>query len=118
MILRADGHDRNSRDHMNRTIVIRDGRTLGYAEYGDLAGKAVFHFNGSGGSRLERPTNESILTDLGIRFISTDRPGHGLSICSPIVSYWIGLTTSVNLLTISVSKGSTLWDGQREGHTL
>lgn len=83
MILKADGHNRKSRDHMSRTIVLRDGRTLGYAEYGDLAGKAVFHFNGSGGSRLERPTNESILTDLEIRFISTDRPGHGLSDLQP-----------------------------------
>ncbi len=63
----------------SRTIKLRDGRLLGYAEYGDPAGKAVFHFHGGAGSRLERPADESILTDLGIRYISTDRPGHGLS---------------------------------------
>ena len=66
-------------DRINQTIVLKDGRALGFAEYGDLAGKAVFHFNGAGGSRLGHPRDESILTDLGIRFISTDRPGHGLS---------------------------------------
>ena len=58
---------------------LKDGRSLGYAEYGDLQGKAVFHFNGSGSSRLERPADETILLDLGIRLITTDRPGHGLS---------------------------------------
>jgi pimeloyl-ACP methyl ester carboxylesterase len=62
-----------------QTIVLRDERRLGFAEYGDASGKAVFHFNGSGGSRLEHPQDLSILTDLGIRLISTDRPGHGIS---------------------------------------
>ena len=70
-------------DLMNQTIQLKDGRKLGYAEYGDRAGKAVFYFNGSGGSRLERPADESILTELGIRLISTDRPGHGLSDLQP-----------------------------------
>jgi len=66
-------------DKTNQTFTLKDGRKLGYAEYGDPAGKAVFHFNGSGSSRLERPTEEAILQDLGVRFISTDRPGHGIS---------------------------------------
>lgn len=61
------------------TITLRDGRLLGYAQYGDRAGKPVLHFHGSGGSRLEHPVDESILTDIGIRLISTDRPGYGLS---------------------------------------
>lgn len=68
-----------AKDSMNQTVTLKDGRKLGYAEYGDPGGKAVFHFNGSGGSRLEYPADQSILTDLGIRFISTDRPGHGIS---------------------------------------
>ena len=66
-------------DHLNQTITLRDGRTLGFAEYGESQGKAVFHFHGGAGSRRERPLNESILSDLGIRYVSTDRPGHGLS---------------------------------------
>jgi pimeloyl-ACP methyl ester carboxylesterase len=68
-----------STDHVNQTITLKDGRTLGYAEYGDPEGKAVFHCHGGAGSRLERPADTSILTDLGLRFVSTDRPGHGLS---------------------------------------
>lgn len=28
---------------------------------------------------MERPADQTVLSDLGIRFISTDRPGHGLS---------------------------------------
>ena len=66
-------------DTAGQTIVLRDERRLGFAEYGDVSGTAVFHFNGSGGSRLEHPSDLSILTDLGIRLISTDRPGHGVS---------------------------------------
>jgi pimeloyl-ACP methyl ester carboxylesterase len=66
-------------EKINQTLSLPDGRTLGFADYGDPAGKVVFHFSGSGGSRLGHPADLSILTDLGIRFISTDRPGHGLS---------------------------------------
>ncbi len=63
----------------DQTIRLKDGRRLGFAEFGDPSGAPVFHFNGSGGSRLEHPPDQSILADLGIRFIGTDRPGHGLS---------------------------------------
>lgn len=70
-------------DRTNQTLLLKDGRELGFAEYGNPTGKAVFHFNGSGSSRLERPSDESILLDLGIRFISTDRPGHGISDAQP-----------------------------------
>ncbi len=66
-------------DHLNQTLTLQDGRMLGFAECGDLAGKAVFCFHASGSSRLERPADESILVGLGIRFITADRPGHGLS---------------------------------------
>ncbi len=65
--------------HADQSILLQDKRRLGFAEYGDPSGVAVFHFNGSGGSRMEHPLDPSILTDLGIRLVSTDRPGHGLS---------------------------------------
>ena len=70
-------------DKVNQTLELKDGRKLGFAEYGDLNGIPVFHFNGSGGSRLERPANLNILTDLSIRYIATDRPGHGNSTPKP-----------------------------------
>jgi pimeloyl-ACP methyl ester carboxylesterase len=66
-------------DTLNQTITLKDGRVLGFAQYGDRQGKVVIHFNGSGGSRLEHPADETILTDLGIHFVSTDRAGHGIS---------------------------------------
>ncbi len=66
-------------DRLNQTFTLRDGRKLGYAECGDLAGETVFHFHASGSSRLERPADESIPADLGLRFVTVDRPGHGLS---------------------------------------
>lgn len=37
----------------NETLWLRDGRLLGYAEYGDLDGKPVFFFHGWPGSRLQ-----------------------------------------------------------------
>lgn len=62
-----------------RFAVLPGGRRLAYAEYGDSSGVPVLHFNGSGGSRLDQPGDETMLQSLGIRFISTDRPGHGRS---------------------------------------
>ena len=47
-------------DKMNQILELNDGRKLGFAEYGVLDGVPVFHFNGSGGSRLERPANLTI----------------------------------------------------------
>lgn len=61
------------------TFVLRDGRTLAFAQYGLSDGTPVIHSNGSGGSRLEWPGDEEMLERLGIRFIAVDRPGHGLS---------------------------------------
>lgn len=68
-----------SEDKTSQKLTLSDGRALGFAEYGDAEGKVVVYFNGSGGSRLEHPTDPSILIELGICFVATDRPGHGLS---------------------------------------
>jgi len=65
--------------NINQTLRLGDGRNLGYAEYGERNGKPVFHFHGSGSSRVERPAKSEIITALNIHFISVDRPGHGLS---------------------------------------
>ena len=64
---------------LHQIFKLKDGRALGFAECGDPAGVAVFHFHASGSSRLERPAKASILIDLGIRLVTADRPGHGLS---------------------------------------
>lgn len=62
-----------------QTLTLRDGRTLGYAEWGDLSGKPVFYFTSSDASRFSRHPDETILTELGIHLYTFDRPGRGLS---------------------------------------
>jgi pimeloyl-ACP methyl ester carboxylesterase len=64
------------------TITLPDGRTLAYAEYGDLRGKPVFFFHGTPGSRFFRPPDE-ITARLGVRLICVDRPGYGESSFQP-----------------------------------
>ena len=61
------------------TIRLRDGRTLGYAEYGDPGGTPVLVFHGSPGSRLQVRAAHGPALARGIRIIAPDRPGLGLS---------------------------------------
>ncbi len=61
------------------TIQLKDGRKLGYAEFGNPKGKPIFHFNGFPGSRLEPLLLEDKIKGKGVRFIGVDRPGLGLS---------------------------------------
>ena len=63
----------------DQTIVLKDNRRLGFREFGERGGIPIFHFHAAGSSRLERPANADILKKLGVRFITSDRPGHGLS---------------------------------------
>jgi pimeloyl-ACP methyl ester carboxylesterase len=68
-------------ERMNQTVELRDGRTLGFAEYGDPNGTPVLYFHGHPSSRLEYPLfdPEDAVSELGVRLIAPDRPGHGLS---------------------------------------
>ncbi len=61
------------------TITLYDGRVLGYAQYGDSTGFPIFYFHGGQESRLSSRFMDSIALGLGIRIISPDRPGIGLS---------------------------------------
>ncbi|NND83517.1 MAG: alpha/beta hydrolase [Acidimicrobiia bacterium] len=61
------------------TFQLSDGRTLGYVESGDPAGRPVFFFHGAPGSRLEGLTFDEDNKRLGIRMIAPERPGYGLS---------------------------------------
>lgn len=67
----------------SQTIILSSGRTLGYATYGDPSGPALFWFHGLPSSRPEAAEADFIATKLGVRFISVDRPGMGLSIFQP-----------------------------------
>jgi pimeloyl-ACP methyl ester carboxylesterase len=67
----------------NQQIELSDGRKLGYAEYGDLNGKPIFHFHGYYGSRLEARMLAYKAKEHGVRLISVERPGMGLSDFQP-----------------------------------
>ncbi|MBN1147789.1 MAG: alpha/beta hydrolase [Anaerolineales bacterium] len=66
-------------------IKLKDGRALGYAEYGDLSGKPVLQFHGWCSSRLEGklPIIEQAANNLQVRLIVIERPGMGLSTFKP-----------------------------------
>lgn len=67
----------------DRTIKLRDGRTLAYTEHGNFSGKPVIFIHGNPGSRLMRHPDESIARSVGVRVITPDRPGYGLSDYQP-----------------------------------
>lgn len=64
---------------LSQTIKLRDGRKLGYAEYGDTEGKPLFYFHGNPGTRTEAKMSVLTLSEKTARIISIDRPGFGLS---------------------------------------
>lgn len=63
----------------SKIFKLKDGRKFGYIEYGDPKGKPVFFFHGWPGSRFAGKEADEAGKKLGVRIISTDRPGIGLS---------------------------------------
>jgi len=63
----------------DQTIILKDRRKLGYAEFGLPEGKPIFYFHGHGSSRLEPRMYDFDEKKFNIRLISIDRPGRGLS---------------------------------------
>ena len=64
-------------------VTLPDGRKLAYEEYGDPDGHPVLSFHGGLSSRLDAaPAHQAALT-LGVRIVSPDRPGMGLSTYQP-----------------------------------
>lgn len=68
-----------STDRLDRRIRLRDGRWLGFAEYGDPQGIPLFAFHGTPGSRLMVQAAHLPARESGVRLIAPDRPGFGLS---------------------------------------
>jgi len=66
-----------------RTIQLRDGRRLGYAEWGDPGGQPLVYFHSWPGSRVEGRFGDQAATAGGVRLIALDRPGMGLSDFQP-----------------------------------
>jgi pimeloyl-ACP methyl ester carboxylesterase len=69
----------------DQKMKLRDGRILGYSEFGDPEGKPVFMFHGHPGSRREFSAFDAgdVAAELNARVIAVDRPGHGLSDFKP-----------------------------------
>src|SRR5258708_10844639 len=63
----------------SKQIHLRDGRALGYAEFGDPAGKPVFFFHGLPGSRLQSYPDDALAIASGARTITLHLPVLGLS---------------------------------------
>lgn len=64
---------------MDACMTLKDGRKLGYHEYGRNGGTPVFLFHGTPGSRLWFKEDDETALELDIHLITTDRPGYGIS---------------------------------------
>src|SRR5579859_1069506 len=62
-----------------RFVRLRDGRRLAYLERGSPDGFPVVHHHGMPGSRLQHEADPALYSRLGVRLITPDRPGYGLS---------------------------------------
>jgi pimeloyl-ACP methyl ester carboxylesterase len=62
------------------TVRLRDGRRIGYAEYGPVDGRPVLWFHGSPGARRQIPPVARVAAhEMHVRLIAIERPGVGLS---------------------------------------
>ena len=62
-----------------RKVTARDGRALGVCEWGVADGAPVFSLHGTPGSRLARHHDPAVYERAGVRVITYDRPGYGVS---------------------------------------
>ena len=69
----------NSKERTSQILTLRDGRTLGYAEWGDLSGSSIFFFGGFNSARFTRHPDEQLLHEMGVHLVTFDRPRMGLS---------------------------------------
>ncbi|KAL1410490.1 hypothetical protein Q8F55_004503 [Vanrija albida] len=69
----------------SQTITLPDGRTLGYATYGSTkpSDPTLFYFHGYPSCRLEGEALDQIAQKHGLRVVTPDRPGSGLSTVHP-----------------------------------
>src|SRR5262249_10636996 len=64
------------------TILLKDGRRLGYAQYGDPQGSPILLFHGCPGSRLCGAIFDHVAREQQVRLLVADRPGYATS--SPV----------------------------------
>ena len=97
---------------LNQSFALGDGRKLGYAEYGTVAGKPIIYFHGHRSSRLEPKIYDIEDIKNQVHLIAVDRPGFGLSdfTSSHSILSWssdiIEFVNSLNIDQFSVLGGS------------
>jgi pimeloyl-ACP methyl ester carboxylesterase len=67
----------------DNTLRLRDGRVVGYSDYGGQDGVPILLFHGTPGSRILGLEEDPLLERFGIRIVAPERPGYGLSDPSP-----------------------------------
>jgi pimeloyl-ACP methyl ester carboxylesterase len=65
--------------HERLLLALKDGRQLGYAEFGDVSGQPVMCWHGAPASRLMYKAADEHAKRHGLRLIAFDRPGAGLT---------------------------------------
>ena len=95
-------------------IALRDGRRVGYADYGTPDQTAVLWCHGGPGSRLEPMNLAPVASEAGFRIVGVDRPGYGKSTLRPgrSIADWVpdGLAVADHLgiarfIAVGVSTG-------------
>jgi pimeloyl-ACP methyl ester carboxylesterase len=72
-------------------VLVVDGRSVGFADYGTPGDTAVLWCHGAPGSRLEPAHLQPEAVAAGLRIIGIDRPGYGLSTTQPgrTIAQWV-----------------------------
>ncbi|CDO90074.1 alpha/beta hydrolase [Mycobacterium triplex] len=69
-----------ARPKLEGNVAVGEDRQIGFAEFGDPQGRAVFWLHGTPGARRQIPTEARVYAEEhGIRLIGLDRPGIGSS---------------------------------------
>jgi pimeloyl-ACP methyl ester carboxylesterase len=69
-----------ARPKLEGNVAVGDDRQIGFAEFGDPQGRAVFWLHGTPGARRQIPTEARVYAEQRqIRLIGVDRPGIGSS---------------------------------------
>lgn len=69
-----------ARPKLEGNVAVGEDRQIGFAEFGDPQGRAVFWLHGTPGARRQIPTEARVYAkEHGIRLIGLDRPGIGSS---------------------------------------
>jgi len=75
--------DAPARPRSTQRVRLPDGRTLGYADWGDPNGTPVIYFHGGLSARVDIAWAAPLCAERGVRLIAPDRPGIGISQVQP-----------------------------------